>query len=120
MSDAWWHIRRHIFGNDAKNDAEVVQMYRAVFGTAHGQLVLTHMLTELGFFGTTIGLSETEWAWLDYSRRLLRLCGIWNDDYKVKMLMTAMEATTDKKFNPISYIKRLFRLGLKKGSEGNP
>jgi hypothetical protein len=60
-------------------DYETLQLlYRKVFGTPEGQIVIAHMLTELHFFDEIIEDPE-EIALSNYARRLLMHCRIWNE-----------------------------------------
>ncbi len=112
-------IRVHEFGANKVRDQNIIALYRKVFGTYRGRVVLCHMLTELGFFSTLPPLDETKAAWMDYARRLLRLCGVWNEDYKLEIVKELL-AGEPGELKPMGWLERILKLGLKLGSEGNP
>ena len=65
--------------SDPKQRMEVGRHYRAVLlETSDGREVLTHMLSELGFFETTNNKSDRELGRFDYAMRLLEIMRIPN------------------------------------------
>ena len=52
-----------------------IQLYSLVFGSADGQKVLCHLLTNLGFFKEN--LTDEEKILNNFAKKILRFCGIY-------------------------------------------
>lgn len=51
-----------------------IQMYRLVFGNPNGIKVLTHLLTNMGYFKENLDADEVPVA--NFAKKILRYCGI--------------------------------------------
>lgn len=96
------NILQRWFGRQSKETEpelyrEVQELYRKVFETYDGQLVLTHMLTELGYF--SLADSESEVVLQNYAKKLLQNCGILTrmNVYDLDLIKAMMSIPLEKK-----------------------
>lgn len=87
----------HVRENEQDLYREVQELYRKVFESYEGRMVLTHMLTELGYF--SLADNETEVVLQNYAKKLLQNCGILTrmNVYDLDLINAMMAIPLEKK-----------------------
>jgi hypothetical protein len=89
------------------NLAELNEMYRSVFGSERGQIVLLDILTDCQFFSLADISSSEDLARLNVARRILGKCGIWETVHAEEITEALVQERRPKEF-----LRRLFRLPI--------
>jgi len=89
------------------NLAELNGLYRSVFDSERGRMVLLDVLNDCGFFSLADIDKPEDLARLNVARRILGKCGIW-ETVHAKDITNAFVVER----NPKRFLRRLFRLPI--------
>lgn len=71
---------------------KINDLYRKVFGTHEGQLVLTDILNDCGYLSLQDMRDPSDIARLNVGRRILGKCGIWEECYAQEVVARTVQA----------------------------
>jgi hypothetical protein len=86
---------------------ELNQIYRDVFSTERGQIVLIDILNDCGFYGLHDMVDKADIARFNVGRRILGKCGIWEPVHIEELTKILVEER-----KPRGLLRRLFQLPI--------
>ncbi len=86
-------------------EEKINKLYRRVFDTTEGVLVLSDILNDCGYLSLKDMKDPSDIARLNVGRRILGKCGIWEDCYAQEIVSKTIKARTLKEL-----VKSLFTL----------
>jgi hypothetical protein len=78
-------------------EEQMERLYRKVFGTVEGKLVLADILVDLGFFNTVNVTDQVEIGLQNFARMLLSKIGAWNAENVHNIVGTLLAIPTRRR-----------------------